>query len=293
MTLIEQTRELLRKWLSMEKPTTFVHPNWQRWREDLRRYLLTEDFTNFLTNPLVRKVFYRLETNAATAWELDILTTAPEVQLLTTFTESPVGAPALVPGWPMSSNTVEMIYWQHLLRRFARWPRSIMEFGGGYGAFSYLLCKQMPNYHYTIIDLPEMLALQFYFLSSSLPGREICPITNQGNLVSENATVLVPLSLVDQMQVSTMDLFFSTFGLSETPDSMQTFILDQKFFGATNVFLAGQASNEYSTHQRFLDGICNQYAYSAIEEGHNTCSYELWASKEALCLEPQSPIECL
>ena len=48
----------------------------------------------------------------------------------------------------------------------------ILEIGGGYGKLAYYLLKNISNYTYIDLDIPETLTLASYFLSKSFPNKK-------------------------------------------------------------------------------------------------------------------------
>ena len=79
-----------------------------------------------------------------------------------------------IPG--LSTNLLGMLYYLMRVRNTApdhQLPSRTIELGGGYGAFAYAYCRSKPDVSYAIIDLPEMLSIQQYFLTQALPGHQI------------------------------------------------------------------------------------------------------------------------
>ena len=57
-------------------------------------------------------------------------------------------------------------------------PTTILEIGGGYGGLCNKLTKIFPNVKYIILDLPESLLVQEYFLSKTDTSRNILTLTD-------------------------------------------------------------------------------------------------------------------
>ena len=58
----------------------------------------------------------------------------------------------------------------------------ILEIGGGYGNLATKLKKLFPNIQYLIIDLPEVLLIQHYYLSKTFPDKKIIKLIDNSNI---------------------------------------------------------------------------------------------------------------
>ncbi len=207
-------------------------------------------------------------------------------RLLKNFIEPTIGKCEMSPKLPnASSNMLGMMYYLLRLREIYgdTWPRSVIEIGGGYGAFSYLFCLESQNSAYGIVDLPEMLALQHYFLSLALPDRVVRLATPENFHLREGQITLVPVSLVGKCRLKA-DLFFSTFAFSEMPRKLQTIFEEQNFFVARTIFLTGQLSEEapevgWVPHSELAGCIMRHFTDIRIERFHIGKNYLLEAKR--------------
>ncbi len=135
--------------------------------------------------------------------------------------------------------------------------RSIIEWGGGYGNMARLIRRMSPQVTYTIIDLPELLALQWVYLGSLegedqlnviAPGEPLVLKRGKINLVSSR-------TLLSSDTVPTCDGFLSTWALTESPRAMQEWVLARRFFGASRLLLA-YARNGNNVVADGLDAAC-------------------------------------
>lgn len=89
--------------------------------------------------------------------------------------EPNVGAPMLHPSGS-SGNLIHQAYhlsrWEAIVGRTVRDIRHIVEFGAGYGAMALLVMRLGFQGTYQIIDLPEFVLLQQYYLSNVLPDNQ-------------------------------------------------------------------------------------------------------------------------
>jgi hypothetical protein len=149
---------------------------------------------------------------------------------------------------------------------------SIIEWGGGYGNMARIIRKMNPSITYTIIDLPELLALQYIYLAS-LEGGDNVHIVQSGiepqlmpgkiNLLSSKAAV--------SSNALRCDSFISTWAITESPQDSQKLVREKEFFGAKNILLASLI-NENNYLAGSLDGLKLSRlpvpASKGIGEGH-------------------------
>jgi hypothetical protein len=156
------------------------------------------------------------------------------------YDESPVGAP--IDDCPQLGTSVASLNKLYYFSRIiADRPalQTIVDFGGGYGLMAHILAQLIePMPTLIIVDLPELLALQYIFLRAS--GIPVAPHTKAGAIAVEEARVnLVPAQNVANAAFE-CDLFLSTFALSETPRALQRLVADRHFFGAGSLYIVGQ-----------------------------------------------------
>ena len=118
---------------------------------------------------------------------------------------------------------------------------TITEIGGGFGDLCRTFKEINPDATYIIFDLPEMLAMQYLYLSSMVDS----PVIFHTKLprpedLTASAIHLVPSVFMNEMTNFKTDVFVSTFALSETSEEVQQFVIDQAFFNAKCVYIVGQ-----------------------------------------------------
>lgn len=131
---------------------------------------------------------------------------------------------------------------------------TICEFGAGYGNLARIFKSLLPAATIILLDLPEFLALQYYFLKLTLPDAHIILHAEKPVLFQAQAIHLVPVYFAHQLEYKT-DLFVSTFALSEAPHYTQHIIANKKFFNASCVYLTGQLNRGTEVmmeHHEFL-----------------------------------------
>ncbi|HEX2121173.1 MAG TPA: hypothetical protein VHL59_05965 [Thermoanaerobaculia bacterium] len=130
---------------------------------------------------------------------------------------------------------------------------SFVEWGGGYGNMARLVRRMNGRATFTIIDLPELSALQYVYLGA-LEGETQVHIVDPArpeirpgkiNLVSVHDVGALPLRA---------DAFVSTWALTESPRDAQNDVAQSDFFGARRVLLAS-ARNENNALYDAVDSL--------------------------------------
>lgn len=115
---------------------------------------------------------------------------------------------------------------------------NIVEWGGGYGDMAHLIRRLNPGCTYTIIDLPEISALQYVYLYSLL-GDEVHLVTPKQTEVKKGKVNIVPVGRVlDEEITLSANAFLSTWAITESSQDAQEFVCNKSFFGAEAVLLA-------------------------------------------------------
>jgi len=243
---LEAARDVLRRCLRLEQSEpTPVHAIWSDARQELRKYILESDWRDFLSHPVCKHMFFRGRWGPGQDQELAALSSNPfGRELLKTHRDPQAGAPRLSEKLPgLSTNMLGMLYY---LQRVGQQcdgilPQRVIEIGGGYGAFALAYMRQNPSACYVIVDLPEMLAIQHYFLSLAMPERRILFAAGMDAQPEPGQILLLPSRRLGEVSLA-CDLLFSTFGFSELPREMQKQIESTGYFHASRIFLAGQFS---------------------------------------------------
>jgi hypothetical protein len=116
---------------------------------------------------------------------------------------------------------------------------SIIEFGGGYGNMARIIRKMNPTVTYTLIDLPELLALQYIYLGSLESEKELNIVNIDNPDIVENKINFISSEfLVNENIKLDAESFISTWALTESPESLQKYITKLNFFDAKKLCLA-------------------------------------------------------
>jgi hypothetical protein len=116
---------------------------------------------------------------------------------------------------------------------------SLVEWGGGYGSLARVIRKMNPLITYIIIDLPELLALQYVYLAS-IEGEE-----NIHLAIPKNGFQILPgkVNLISSHMVLSEDIpikceaFVSTWAITESSRVAQEYVMNNKCFGAKSILL--------------------------------------------------------
>lgn len=115
---------------------------------------------------------------------------------------------------------------------------SVLEFGGGYGNMARLLKKMNPKLTYTIIDLPELLSLQYIYLGAIFGEDNLNCIFSKDQNIVDGKINLIASSLVLNNQISIKaESFISTWAITESPKPFQDDIIRRDFFDANNILI--------------------------------------------------------
>lgn len=127
----------------------------------------------------------------------------------------------------------------------------IVEIGGGWGDVGYFALMH-PGVHYVDFDLPEILLLASYWLSSTLPNRKIAlygeedPKTVLANIEQYDA-VLYPNFCLPLLPPNSADIFVNTHSLSEMrPETIREY-LEQIGRTCKSYFLHENSDKPYHT----------------------------------------------
>jgi hypothetical protein len=136
-----------------------------------------------------------------------------QAKILSRLHDIPLGKPFLCQTFPIASPlSIQHAWYIFLLYKHFNLfvPDSglkhVFEFGGGYGNFCRLLYSFGYSGEYIILDLPEMHAIQKYFLGLAIPER-----------IKQNLIKFTGLKNKNLKKIQSPSLFFATFSLSEAP----------------------------------------------------------------------------
>ena len=148
----------------------------------------------------------------------------------------------------------------------------IIEIGGGYGKLAYYLLKNISNYTYIDLDIPETLTLASYFLSKSFPNKKNLFYGERkfnSNIINEYDLIFLPPWEIENIQDNSINLALNKNSLGEmSPETARNYInhihrTSKYFFSMNheyfrNNFNDGEKSlinKEYNIDKKFIELI--------------------------------------
>lgn len=234
----------------------FMTSPWAAFTASLERELLPYPPFDFLNAATVMRTMFAAAGGAWLREELAFLRRhVPEETLRSILVEEYAGDPLVLDSRYLTShNTVHHLY--HLVRftsetgcRVADLSR-ILEWGGGYGNLARLWWRlRGPGSTYVIVDLPLLACLQWLYLATTVGEDSVHLLRKAGDAVVDGKINLVPLCFLDA-HASDVDLFVSTWALSECSPAAQRYVRERGWFRAKHLLLAYNARS-----REFLDGV--------------------------------------
>lgn len=231
------------------------HPYWQNTKANIQKIVQGSYNPDFLNVPAISSTMVRSGMTIAQEYELCFLNECVNdrtKKFIAAYRDAQFGKlPKECAAFQCSSNTLgHLFYAARTIELMDTDPKTIVEFGGGYGNLARIYSNCFPECTYLIIDLPELLALQYYFLKETMPHKKIIMHTHRAGSYESNAIHLIPVQYLHDMNC-TCDLFISTFAITEASDISQDIIINKKFFNAPMVYITGQL-NGWGSKMKFI-----------------------------------------
>ncbi|CAN5653922.1 hypothetical protein BH23GEM9_BH23GEM9_22790 [soil metagenome] len=227
---------------------------WDRWVAELRTAFKGGVPLNFLDQPVLRHtmVYQRRRGIQATRARLAIVQSIfSEAEARLLLREDYLGLPTITSVHHLTSANRS-----HHAAHLAAYTRtkgkrlwdsdSILEWGGGYGNMARIIRRLNPGVTYTIVDLPELLALQYVYLSSLEGDGAVRIIGTEDNPVIEprRINLLTPEVALRGAAAMRSDVFLSTWALTESPVAYQRRVIELDFFNASAILMAAMKDKE-------------------------------------------------
>lgn len=265
-------------------PIEYITPFWQERLNNLRNDFsgcIPYDFLNNKTIKFTMFVDY-CEYNKIEYAYLKKHLSGTELKRL--LTEDDVGKPntnviADEKGIVTSGNTIHhlyhiMRYLEELMEGFGNWEKigSIVEWGGGYGNMAKLFYRlnRFANYRffkenltYIMIDTALFSCIQWIYLSSILGEDKVKIITKPGDMLERRKINIVPLSAIADNKdfIWDIDLFISTWAISESTERARQFLIDRKCFNANRFLIAHQCQGKDFPEAEKITELINSDKY--------------------------------
>lgn len=268
----------------------YCHPHWKELRKHLSTLIMGPYNPRFLNDRYISGSMVRSGMNIPQQYELCMLQeclSPTTKQLISTYQDvSFSNIPRECTAFNCSTNTLGHLYYAaRTIDLMDRDPQTIVEFGPGYGNLARIYINFFPHCRYIMVDLPELLALQYFFLKETVPNKKIIFHVNPPEFYQEDAIHLIAINYLNTMEID-VDLFISTFALSETSNKAQDLIHDKKFLNARMVYLSGQINGwgknfNFADHDKIHTSLRSLYKYVDCHPFHfllnGLSSYEVIA----------------
>ena len=243
---------------ALSEKETFYHPCWEQNTREIQQLIMGPPTTNFLYCSAIERTMVRQHFEVGQYQEICFLKhcVKPEIsRLIGKYKESPIGnIPIECAEYNCTINSLGQLYYAARILEKAKAPNAIetiVEIGGGFGNLAYIFKNLLPAATIVIFDLPELLSIQWLYLTSSLPGTDIY-IHHDASTKSlkKKGIHLIPIFLLPEINVNA-DVFVSNFALSESTAPIQQNIVDNNYFNAPICYITGQLHG-------WRDGFVNQ-----------------------------------
>ena len=150
---------------------------------------------------------------------------------------------------------------------------SLVEWGGGYGSMARIIRRLNPRITYIIVDLPELLSLQYVYLGSLEGEENINIITSENDSIASGKINLISSELLITKKIQLKcDAFISTWALTECPEYIQRYVYETSFFSAEDVFIASHIDDN-----NYLNALANQLKLKKLSVPDLNGHHEYWA----------------
>lgn len=278
--------------LSLEE--LYCHDFWLEMKEQLKGFILGPVQQNIVAHPVLAATMVRSALDLAGNYEASYLKncTSPEVKALINKIEDTrfVDLPVVSQEFNCSAATLGHLFYAAKVIEQSRDKeiKTIVECGGGYGNLARIFKNMLPESTIFMVDLPELLAIQYFFLKSTLPDTEVIIHSRIPREYKEKAIHLIPVFLIENLTVNA-DVFISTFALSEAAEAVQNIISKKQFYNAQICYIQGQLAGTAHTwvrSQLLCDAIRSCYKTVFCNLSHvfvlNIPAYEIVGLNERI-----------
>lgn len=247
----------------------FVMPEWQKIVLDIEQFFLNDFSFSFLNHPLIKSTMF---TYTFKKWKniqkeliYKYLTKNEMKEILREYN---IGKPLLNDiEYITSGNNINHLY--HLTKFFEETKtkasdlNTIVEVGGGYGNMAKIYKSLNRESTYIIIDIPIFSYIQALYLKT-IYGRDTVHIVHNDEIVIKKGLInIIPLDkktlpAINKI-VSSVDLFISTWALSESNENMQNYIKSVDYFRAKYLLFGYQKASRIFTFSEDIKNITKTY----------------------------------
>ena len=138
-------------------------------------------------------------------------------------------------------------HWMEVTKHKPDEIKSVIEFGGGFGSMCQALLPFVQE-EYTIIDLPQIIKLQQWYLRKS------------------SGVKWIDSSKID-FDIK-CDMFIARFSLNEAGEGLIRNIIDNNFFGANKIlFMFNKNYDPLYSFDKFIPELKSKYTFTEVDSG--------------------------
>jgi len=207
---------------------------------------------------------------------LQVLKEEGDADLLAKFPISRIGNPIVAhhEGYRFNKRWINNIRYLGLAKRYLgayleEDGAALVDIGGAYGAFLYLLRNEFPTVKLAIVEFPEQLILTRYFLQKNWPDAKINRLQEvydvgliDCNFLDKFDFVLIPIECYDKIKAGTFGTVTNFFSLGEMSEAwFERYMKGEALEGATYFMTINriQSFPTYDTSLTLIDYGLEQY----------------------------------
>jgi hypothetical protein len=215
---------------------------WDRWRKELGLKFSQNLPIYFLHNKLISGTMV-LGATVNQKNKLKVIQKNYKPELIKKMLkESAIGCPKISNfNYLTSENSIHQSfhlssYKQYTTKDIAD-SQTIVEWGGGYGCLARIVKNINPTCTYIIMDLPELNALQYVYLSSIFGTESISYNCNQYEIQTGKINLISSDFIMFLNKSIKVDSFISNWALTESGLDYQSYVKENNFFEADNILI--------------------------------------------------------
>jgi hypothetical protein len=216
---------------------------WDIWRKNIKDTFSKRLPIYFLHHSLIGKTMVYGSRKCQKEKLSQIESSYDSHYIKTLLKESVIGFPVITNlKYKSSANTIHQVF--HLSSYLKKTSKNlfesnhIIEWGGGYGCLARIFSTINPNCTYTILDLPELNALQYVYLSSIFGINKVNFITDSINIQKGKINLLSSDYYINSNVELETETFISNWALTESGEDYQNFVKTKNFFSAQNILVS-------------------------------------------------------
>lgn len=147
--------------------------------------------------------------------------------------------------------------------------QNLIDIGGGYGIFINLLKNEYPNLKLSILEFPEQLILNYFYIKSNFPEALINTLEDvytveeiDTKFINKYDFILIPIECLYKIKKGAFNIVTNFFSMGEMSEEWFNKYLDSNLFkGLTHLFMINRFESRptYNTNLNVLSYRLNEY----------------------------------